>query len=96
MCGSVRSFLRTKSPRFVLCLQFVKFCHIPRTRAELIAFTGKSRIYTMTQMVQLLTLNLSQVYITTYYRAMRLYRMPRIPKYIWDCVQVGGKETGRI
>lgn len=30
----------------------VEFCCTPRTRAELIAFTGKSRTYTMTQMVQ--------------------------------------------
>lgn len=30
----------------------VEFCLTPRTRAELIAFTGKSRTYTMTQMVQ--------------------------------------------
>lgn len=30
----------------------VEFCLMPRTRAELIAFTGKSRTYTMTQMVQ--------------------------------------------
>lgn len=30
----------------------VEFCCIPRTRAELIAFTGKSRTYTMTQIVQ--------------------------------------------
>lgn len=29
----------------------VEFCCIPRTRAELIAFTGKSRTYTMTQIV---------------------------------------------
>ncbi len=28
------------------------FCCIPRTREELIAFTGKSRTYTMTQIVQ--------------------------------------------
>lgn len=30
----------------------VEFCCIPRTRAELIAFTGKSRTYTMIQIVQ--------------------------------------------
>ncbi len=30
----------------------VEFCCIPRTRAEIIAFTGKSRTYTMTQIVQ--------------------------------------------
>lgn len=30
----------------------VEFCETPRTRAELIAFTGKSRTYTMSQMVQ--------------------------------------------
>ncbi len=30
----------------------LEFCCTPRTRAELIAFTGKSRTYTMTQMVQ--------------------------------------------
>lgn len=30
----------------------VEFCCTPRTRAELIAFTGKSRTYTMAQMVQ--------------------------------------------
>ncbi len=30
----------------------VEFCSIPRTRAELIAFTGKSRTYTMSQLVQ--------------------------------------------
>lgn len=30
----------------------VEFCCTPRTRAELIAFTGKSRTYTMTQVVQ--------------------------------------------
>lgn len=30
----------------------VEFCCIPRTRAELISFTGKSRTYTMAQMVQ--------------------------------------------
>ncbi len=30
----------------------VEFCDVPRTRAELTAFTGKSRTYTMTQMVQ--------------------------------------------
>ena len=30
----------------------VEFCGTPRTRAELIAFTGKSRAYTMTQIVQ--------------------------------------------
>lgn len=30
----------------------VEFCCIPRTRAELIAFTGKSRTYTMAQIVQ--------------------------------------------
>ena len=28
------------------------FCCMPRTRAELIAFTGKSRTYTMTKVVQ--------------------------------------------
>lgn len=30
----------------------VEFCCTPKTRAELIAFTGKSRTYTMTQMIQ--------------------------------------------
>lgn len=30
----------------------VQFCCTPRTRAELIAFTGKSRTYTMSQLVQ--------------------------------------------
>ena len=30
----------------------VEFCRIPRTRAELIAFTGFSRTYTMIQLVQ--------------------------------------------
>ena len=30
----------------------VEFCHTPRTRAELIAFAGKSRVYTMTHLVQ--------------------------------------------
>lgn len=30
----------------------IEFCHTPRTRAELISFTGKSRTYTMTQMIQ--------------------------------------------
>lgn len=30
----------------------LEFCGIPRTRAELIAFTGKSRTYTMAHMVQ--------------------------------------------
>lgn len=30
----------------------VEFCEIPRSRAELIAFTGKSRTYTMTQIIQ--------------------------------------------
>lgn len=30
----------------------VEFCHTPRTRAELIAFTGKSRVYAMTHLVQ--------------------------------------------
>lgn len=30
----------------------IAFCTIPRSRAELIAFTGKSRTYTMSQMVQ--------------------------------------------
>lgn len=30
----------------------LEFCGIPRTRSELIAFTGKSRTYTMAQMVQ--------------------------------------------
>lgn len=30
----------------------VEFCKTPRTRAELIAFTGKSRTYTMSQIVQ--------------------------------------------
>lgn len=30
----------------------IEFCCTPRTRAELIAFTGKSRTYTMIQMVQ--------------------------------------------
>lgn len=30
----------------------VEFCSIPRTRAEIIAFTGKSRTYTMTKLVQ--------------------------------------------
>ena len=30
----------------------VEYCCTPRTRSELIAFTGKSRTYTMSQMVQ--------------------------------------------
>ena len=30
----------------------VEYCSIPRSRAELIAFTGKSRTYTMMQVVQ--------------------------------------------
>lgn len=30
----------------------IDFCSVPRTRAELIAFTGKSRTYTMSQIVQ--------------------------------------------
>lgn len=30
----------------------IEFCSVPRTRAELIAFTGKSRTYTMGQLVQ--------------------------------------------
>lgn len=30
----------------------VEFCCVPKTRAELIAFTGKSRTYTMTQIIQ--------------------------------------------
>lgn len=30
----------------------VEFCRIPRSRAELVAYTGKSRSYTMTQLVQ--------------------------------------------
>lgn len=30
----------------------VEFCSTPRTRAELIAFTGKSRTYTMTKIIQ--------------------------------------------
>lgn len=30
----------------------IEFCSVPRTRAELIAFTGKSRTYTMSQIVQ--------------------------------------------
>lgn len=30
----------------------IEFCSVPRTRAEIIAFTGKSRTYTMTKLVQ--------------------------------------------
>lgn len=30
----------------------IEFCSTPKTRAELIAFTGKSRTYTMSQMIQ--------------------------------------------
>lgn len=30
----------------------VEFCKVPRSRAELISFTGKSRTYTMSQMIQ--------------------------------------------
>lgn len=30
----------------------LEFCCVPRTRAELITFTGKSRTYTMTQIIQ--------------------------------------------
>ena len=30
----------------------VEFCKVPRSRAELISFTGKSRTYTMSQIIQ--------------------------------------------
>ena len=30
----------------------VEFCKVPRSRAELISFTGKSRTYTMAQIIQ--------------------------------------------
>jgi len=30
----------------------LEFCSIPRSRAELTAFTGKSRYYTMSHMIQ--------------------------------------------
>lgn len=30
----------------------VDFCYTPRTRAELVAFTGMSRVYAMTHLVQ--------------------------------------------
>ena len=35
-----------------ICDSIVEFCCTPRTRAELISFTGKSRTYTMAQIVQ--------------------------------------------
>lgn len=35
-----------------LCDAIIEFCKVPRSRAELISFAGKSRTYTMSQIVQ--------------------------------------------